>query len=140
LTSALVEGEWLASRPGRFTPGERAPGDLWIGGWVGPRTGQDHAERRKIFPVPGLELRPLGCPARSRSLYRLSSVSIVTRLSQDDRRIGVLFPGGKEIYVFSTGLTQPLIQWVPGSLSPEVKWPELEAGYSSPSGTGARWA
>jgi hypothetical protein len=25
LTSALVEGEWLDSRPGRFTPGERAP-------------------------------------------------------------------------------------------------------------------
>jgi hypothetical protein len=26
LTSALVGGEWSASRPGRFTPGERAPG------------------------------------------------------------------------------------------------------------------
>jgi hypothetical protein len=27
LTSALVEGQWSASRPCRFTPGERAPGN-----------------------------------------------------------------------------------------------------------------
>jgi hypothetical protein len=26
LTSAVVGGEWSASRPGRFTSGERAPG------------------------------------------------------------------------------------------------------------------
>jgi hypothetical protein len=26
LTSALVVGEWLVSRPGRFTPGETGPG------------------------------------------------------------------------------------------------------------------
>jgi hypothetical protein len=37
LTSALNGGEWSASRPGRFTPRERAPGTHWIGGWVGPR-------------------------------------------------------------------------------------------------------
>jgi hypothetical protein len=37
LTSALGGGEWPASRPGRFTPKERAPGTHWIGGWVGPR-------------------------------------------------------------------------------------------------------
>jgi hypothetical protein len=36
LTSALAEGEWSAWRPGRFTPGERAPSAYWIGGWVGP--------------------------------------------------------------------------------------------------------
>jgi hypothetical protein len=39
LTSALVGGEWSASRLRRFTPGERAPGTHWIGSWVGPRTG-----------------------------------------------------------------------------------------------------
>jgi hypothetical protein len=33
LTSALVGGEWSATRPGRFTPGERAPGTHWIEGW-----------------------------------------------------------------------------------------------------------
>jgi hypothetical protein len=35
LTSAIVGGEWSASNPGRFTPGERAPGTHWIGGWLG---------------------------------------------------------------------------------------------------------
>jgi hypothetical protein len=62
----------LASRPGRFTPGGRSPpGVHWIGGWVGPRTGLEDMERRKVLPLPGLELRPLDRPARSQSLYRL---------------------------------------------------------------------
>jgi len=30
-------GEWLASRPGCYTPRERTPGIYWIGGRVGPR-------------------------------------------------------------------------------------------------------
>jgi hypothetical protein len=30
LTSALAGGEWLASRPGHFTPGETAPGIQWV--------------------------------------------------------------------------------------------------------------
>jgi hypothetical protein len=38
LTSALDGGEWSASRPGRFTPRERAPIIHWIGGWAGSRT------------------------------------------------------------------------------------------------------
>jgi hypothetical protein len=71
LTSALVGGEWSASRPGRFTPGERAPGTHWIGGWVDPRAGLDDVEKRKILTLPGLELRPLGRPASRQSLYRL---------------------------------------------------------------------
>jgi hypothetical protein len=54
LTSALV-GEWSASRADRFTPGERGPGTHWIG-WVGPRTGLDDVEKRKILTLPGLEL------------------------------------------------------------------------------------
>jgi hypothetical protein len=36
LTSELVAGEWSASRAGRFTPEERAPGSHSTGGWVGP--------------------------------------------------------------------------------------------------------
>jgi hypothetical protein len=39
---------------------------------VGPRAGLDDVEKRKIFTLPGFELRPLGRPARSQSLYRLS--------------------------------------------------------------------
>jgi hypothetical protein len=35
--SALDGGEWSASRPGHFIPGERAPRTHWIGGWVGLR-------------------------------------------------------------------------------------------------------
>jgi hypothetical protein len=72
LTSALAGGEWSVSRPGRFTPGERAPGTHWVGGWVGPRAGLDDVEKRKFLTLPRLELRPLGRPARSQSLYRLS--------------------------------------------------------------------
>jgi hypothetical protein len=45
LTSTLAGGEWSASRPGSFTPGERAPDTHWIGGWVGPRAGLDDTEK-----------------------------------------------------------------------------------------------
>jgi hypothetical protein len=44
LTSVLVGGELSASRPGRFTPGKRALGIHWIGGWVNPRAGLDDME------------------------------------------------------------------------------------------------
>jgi hypothetical protein len=71
LTSTLAGDEWSASRPGRFTPGERAPGTHWIEGWVGPKAGLDEVEKRKFLTLPGLELRPLDRPARSQSLYRL---------------------------------------------------------------------
>jgi hypothetical protein len=74
LTSELAGGEWSALRSYRFTPpppGERAPGTHWIGDWVCPRAGLDGVEKRKCLTLPGLELRPLGRPARSQSLCRL---------------------------------------------------------------------
>jgi hypothetical protein len=43
-----------------------------IGACVGPRTGLEDMEKRKLLPLPGLELRPLSRPARNQSLYRLS--------------------------------------------------------------------
>jgi hypothetical protein len=52
LTSALDGNVWSASRLGRFIPGTH-----WTGGWVGPRTGLDEVEKRKILPIPGLVLR-----------------------------------------------------------------------------------
>jgi hypothetical protein len=70
-TSALVGGEWLTSRPCRFTTRERAPDTHWIGGWVGPRASLDDVEKRKCLPLPRLKFRPLGRPAHSQSLYRL---------------------------------------------------------------------
>jgi hypothetical protein len=63
LTSALDGGEWSASRPGSFTPRERAPGTHWIGGWVGPEVGLDTVVKRK-FPVPARTRAP-DIPARS---------------------------------------------------------------------------
>jgi hypothetical protein len=73
LTSALVGGEWSVSRPGCFTPAERALGTLWIGGWVGPRASLEDMENRKFLTLPGLELKLLGRLARNQSLYRLLS-------------------------------------------------------------------
>jgi hypothetical protein len=70
LTSALVGGEWSASRPGRYNPGKRAPGTHWIGGWVEPKAGLNNVNR-KFLILSGLDLRPFGRPARSQSLYRL---------------------------------------------------------------------
>jgi hypothetical protein len=64
--------EWSASLPGLFIHGERAAGTHWIGGWVGPRAGLDDVEKRQFLTLPRLNLRPLGRPDRSQSLYRLS--------------------------------------------------------------------
>jgi hypothetical protein len=47
LTWALDEGEWSASRLGRFTPRERAHGTHLIWGWVGPRAGLDAVAKRQ---------------------------------------------------------------------------------------------
>jgi hypothetical protein len=66
MTLALAGGEWSASRPGRFTPASH-----WIGGWVDPRAGLEDVEKRKFLTLPGLELWPLGRPARSQLLYQL---------------------------------------------------------------------
>jgi hypothetical protein len=53
-TSPLDGGEWSDSRPGRFTPKERASGSHWIGSWVGPRAVLDAVVKRKI-PTPRWE-------------------------------------------------------------------------------------
>jgi hypothetical protein len=71
LISAPDGGEWSATRSDRFTPGERAPGTHWIGGWLGPRAGLDAVEKIKILPLSGIEPRP-----SSPSLYRLLSFGI----------------------------------------------------------------
>jgi hypothetical protein len=49
LTSALDGGEWLTSRPGRFTHRERATCTHWIRGWVGPRAILDAVVKRKVL-------------------------------------------------------------------------------------------
>jgi hypothetical protein len=94
LTSALVRGEWTASRPGRFICGERTPATHWMGGLVGPRAGLNDIERRKILLLQILELRPFGRPARRQSLYRLrylnsflGSTIIWMRIQKDKLKI-----------------------------------------------------
>jgi hypothetical protein len=39
---------------------------------VGPGTRPDDVDRRKSLPLQGLQIRPLGRPARTQLLYRLS--------------------------------------------------------------------
>jgi hypothetical protein len=51
-TSPLAGGEWSASRPGRFTPGERAAGTHWIGVWADPKAGLDDVEKKKFWNLP----------------------------------------------------------------------------------------
>jgi hypothetical protein len=62
-TSELDGSEWSISRPGRFTPRERAPGINWIGGWEGPRAVLDAVVKRK-FPSTRRELNPRTPPVQ----------------------------------------------------------------------------
>jgi hypothetical protein len=67
LTSALDGDEWPVSRPGCFTPGERASGAHWIGGWVGPEPVWTQWWREN-FPTPAGTRTPHHA-ARSPELY-----------------------------------------------------------------------
>jgi hypothetical protein len=69
-------GVRLTPRP-LFTPRVRTPGTSWTGGWVGPRAGLDTEVRGKILlPLPGIEPRWPGRPARSQTLYCLGSPEV----------------------------------------------------------------
>jgi hypothetical protein len=61
----------VSCTPRPLEPQGKSPGTNWIGGWVDPRAGLDDMEKRNFLTLPGLELRHLGRPARSQSLYRL---------------------------------------------------------------------
>jgi hypothetical protein len=63
LALAVDGSEWSASRPCRFTPGERAPDTHWIGNWM------DAVEKRKILLCRASNQ---GRPVLSPTLYRLS--------------------------------------------------------------------
>jgi len=47
LTMTLNGSEWSASQLSQFTPRERAPGNSWTGGWVGPRTSLNVLAKRR---------------------------------------------------------------------------------------------
>jgi hypothetical protein len=72
LTSALVRGEWSASRPCCFTPGRKSPRnplDRRFGG-LQSRSGR-YGEEKFLDPIETNSC-PLRRPARSQSLHRLS--------------------------------------------------------------------
>jgi hypothetical protein len=81
LTSALVGGEWSASRLGRFTPRERAPGTHWIGSWVGPSACLDDMENSDsgVQPVTSLYTDS------KQYHHRLLSVTRVTGCRRNER-------------------------------------------------------
>jgi hypothetical protein len=71
---------------------------------------------------------------------RVRSGSIVSDYGLDDRAVGVRSPAGAKVFPLTSvsrpalGPTQPLVQWVPGVLSPGVKArPERDADHSLPS-------
>jgi hypothetical protein len=70
--SAIDGSEWSASRPGRFTPRETAPGTHRIGSWVGPRAVLDAMAKRKIPAPAGNRTVEPDRPACNSALYRLS--------------------------------------------------------------------
>jgi hypothetical protein len=59
LISALVASECSALYPGRFIPGERAPGTHWVGGWVGPSTGLNDVVKIKFLTLLDSNSDPL---------------------------------------------------------------------------------
>jgi hypothetical protein len=56
LNSVLDGGEYSASRPSLFTPGETDTGTHWIGGWVGPRVGLEAVDKSLV--LSGIEPGP----------------------------------------------------------------------------------
>jgi hypothetical protein len=57
--------------PAALTPRGKSPSTYWAGGWVGPKAGLEGVNKRKFLILPGLELRRIGRPVCSQSLYRL---------------------------------------------------------------------
>jgi hypothetical protein len=57
LTSVLDGGEWSASHPSHFTPGDTASSTHWTGSWVGAR-GSPDAVQYRIISCPSQELNP----------------------------------------------------------------------------------
>jgi hypothetical protein len=99
----------------------KVPGTHWVGD---PSAGLVDLEKRKFLTLLGLELRPLGPPAHSQSLYRLPYPSSPS-------------PSRVKNFLFSAssrpvpGPTQPPIQWVLGAPSlGGVKRPGREADRS----------
>jgi hypothetical protein len=75
LNSTLAGDVRPNSRPGRFNPGETAPGTHCVGGWVGSRVDLGVMKKKNLLSLQGIESRFLGLPGRR------SPVAIPTPLS-----------------------------------------------------------
>jgi hypothetical protein len=62
LTFELDEGEWSASRPGCFTPGEGACSTQWIESWVGSRDDLEAVACGEKFPAAAENRNPVAQP------------------------------------------------------------------------------
>jgi hypothetical protein len=60
--------------PAALTPKERAPGNHWIGGWVGTRAVLDAVVKRKI-PAPAGIRTPIVQPVIQRYVYLKYEIS-----------------------------------------------------------------
>jgi hypothetical protein len=82
---------------------------------VCPRTGLDAVEKRKFLTLPGLELRPLGLPARSQSLYQLRYTYCIYCIYTSQLLIDLFALVNMKIYSdndrnkLDTGQTRPLV-------------------------------
>jgi hypothetical protein len=85
LTSAVDGGKCSASRPGYFTPRERAPVTHWIGGWVGPRAGLDVVVKRKS-PSPFRDSNPPKYKVKQK-LITCSVISLLLITSVNNRSV-----------------------------------------------------
>jgi hypothetical protein len=77
-------------------------GTHWIGAWVDPRAGLDNMEKLKLLTLPELELRFLGLPARTQSLYRLSYRGSLTLNIRTLISLAVLGENKERVYIVST--------------------------------------
>jgi hypothetical protein len=73
-TSALHGGEWSGSRPGRAWAPRKGPPVPIVqeAGWAPEPVWTQRLEEKSLSPLPGIEPRSPGRPARSQILYWLS--------------------------------------------------------------------
>jgi hypothetical protein len=104
-TSALVRGEWSASRYIRLPPGIEFPVPIrWEAGWAP----ESVWTVLRILTLPGLELWSLSLPARSQLLYRL-------RYRDSSKKMVVIELQWKKLNVWSQTLISCSIFFGPGA-------------------------
>jgi hypothetical protein len=76
LTSALVGGEWSASRPGRFTSEERAPGTHWVGRHRSPLPQDSEHKGLKCEVLDRIELAQYGWTFVNTVIYTATWINV----------------------------------------------------------------